>query len=144
MSGEAENSNPESEIRKELSIQYLLSRMPKEVADQFTDDQLIHLKTAIGARNWGNHPFDARGTITLPGYRFKFYYVLIFGKNRRNLSRSEEQASNLLGFLLSAFLVLILAAVLLITLYLLKSFAGIDLFPNFSIGLWDYFKDSFS
>jgi hypothetical protein len=130
------------DIRQEPAIKNLLSRIPANVADSFSDIQLIHLKTAIGSRSWGKHPVDLRGTITYPFSRWHIYYVLLLGRNRRNLSPREKQAS---AFIIALIILIILfsavASVLLIV-YLTKSYVGIDLFPSFSLGIWDYFQDN--
>ncbi len=129
------------DIRQEQSIKTIMERMPDEVANSFTDLQLIHLKTAIGSRQWGKHPIDCRGTLTFPFFRWHLYYVLLLGRNRRRLSQRERAISSFFSaFLLSMFLLFCMLLGLLV-LYLIKSAAGIDIFPNFSFGIWDYFKD---
>lgn len=135
-------SRPEDrDIRNEPAIQNILSRMPGDVADSFSDIQLIHLKTAIGSRSWGKHSIDVRGTFTYPFARWHIYYVLLLGRNRRSLSQRERKIS---AFATALFLLTILFTSVclgLLTLYLAKSFAGIDLFPGFSFGIWDYFQE---
>ena len=54
-----------SKILSDPAIRSLLNRMPDHVQDSFTDEQLTHLKVAIGARQWGNHTVDSRGVIKL-------------------------------------------------------------------------------
>jgi hypothetical protein len=132
--------NQDKDIRKEDSIKNLLSRMPQEVADSFTDLQLLHLKMAIGTRQWGKHALDFRGTLSLPFARWRYYYVFLAGRNRRQLSEREKKASAFMTALLVFCFFLFSTAIGLLCLYLLKSFAGLDLFPGFSLGIWDYFK----
>lgn len=136
------STHQDRDIRQEPAIQNLLSRMPGTVADSFTDIQLIHLKTAIGSRSWGKHPIDLRGTITYPFARWHIYYVLLLGRNRRNLSQREKQASAFITALIILIVLFSTAASLLLIVYLVKSYAGIDLFPSFSLGIWDYFRDN--
>jgi hypothetical protein len=127
-------------IQDDPAIRELLSRMPNEVAESFNEEQLSHLLTAVGARSWGKHKVDVRGTFKIPFYPWRFYYVLLMGKNLRGLSRKEKQLSLLTSALvLSVFLVLCALAGLLL-LYLIKSAMGIDLFPGFSLGIWTWFK----
>lgn len=129
-------------IREEVDIKNLLARMPKEVADSFSDTQLIHLKTVIGGRTWSKHAIDQRGTFQLPFMRWRYYYVFLMGRNRRQLSDREKRISALM---MATFVFTFLAASTLLGLlmiYLLKSFLGIDIFPNFSLGIWDYFRDN--
>ena len=49
-----------SNLQQDPAIRSLLNRMPKSIQTTFTDDQLAHLKIAIGARQWGNHAVDCR------------------------------------------------------------------------------------
>jgi hypothetical protein len=116
----------------------LNERMPKDIRDTFTQDQLDALRVAFGARQWGRHNVDLRGTFSF--WRSRYYFVILFGRNRRDLSRIERRLS-LLGqaAAVTAFLVFCMTVGLL-GLYLLKSALGINLFPNFSLGLWDWFQ----
>lgn len=129
------------DIRQEPAIQNILSRMPNDVADSFSDIQLIHLKTAIGSRSWGKHPVDIRGTITYPFARWHLYYVVLLGRNRRRLSQREQRVSAFLSALILLIVLFGIASSALLALYLVKSYAGIDIFPNYSFGVWDYFRD---
>lgn len=131
------------DIRQEPDIQNLLARMPQKVADSFSDTQLISLKTAIGSRKWGKHNIDLRGTLTLPFARWRYYYVFLLGRNRRSLSDREQRISALMTALIVLIFFALCTLMGLLCLYLLKSFAGIDIFPGFSFGVWDYFKNFF-
>ena len=42
-------------ISEQPAIKQLLSRMPEEVTNSFTDEQLTHLLTAVGSRSWGKY-----------------------------------------------------------------------------------------
>lgn len=129
------------EIQNEPVIKNLLTKMPTEVANSFNEKQLTHLLTAIGGRSWGRHKIDIRGTIKIPLYRWRFYYVLLIGKNIRELSRKEHEISLLLMTFITAMFLLFSTLMGLLVLYLLKSAAGIDIFPGLSLGIWDWFKD---
>lgn len=130
-------------IREEPDIQQLLSRMPAPVSETLSDEQLIHLKTAIGSRSWGKHKVDLRGTFHIPFTPWRYYYVLLLGRNRRQLSDREKRISALIVTCFIIGFILFSALFGLLVLYLIKSFAGIDIFPGFSFGVWDYFKDNF-
>lgn len=128
-------------IKRDPFVKNLFERLPEEMHASFTDEQLIHLKIALGARSWGDHKIDFRGTVKF--LRWRYYYVFLAGRNRRDLSRRERAISRLIqAGLVSLFLCFSTGLGLLI-LYLLKSAAGIDLFPGFSLGIWDWFKTSF-
>ncbi len=127
-------------IKQEPAIEKILSRMPEEIADSFSDEQLVQLKSAIGSREWGKHRIDFRGTFPVPFFKSRIYYVFLMGRNYRNLSRQEKVIS---AFTIAAFTMLfIVFSVLLglLVLYLIKSALGIDIFKNFSFGIWTWFK----
>lgn len=130
--------NPQ--IKKEPSVRKLLSRMPNSVADSFSDDQLMHLKVALGARQWGQHKIDFRGTFSFPFVSSKFYYVFLLGKNHRDLSRSEKAISALTLSLFTSLFILMCVMFGILVLYLVKSALGIDLIEGFSFGVWGWFK----
>jgi hypothetical protein len=130
--------NPQ--IKKEPSVRKLLSRMPNSVADSFSDDQLMHLKVALGARQWGQHKIDFRGTFSFPFVSSKFYYVFLMGKNHRDLSRSEKAISVLTLSLFTSLFILMCVMFGILVLYLVKSALGIDLIEGFSFGVWGWFK----
>lgn len=127
-------------VRNDPTIQRILERMPKSIQDSFDDEQLMHIRNAVGARNWGNHSIDFRGVITLPMFKWRYYYVFLWGKNRRQLSSNERAISLWVGALFMTGFVTFSVLVLLLILYLIKSAAGIDLFPGYSLGIWTWFK----
>lgn len=125
-------------IHEDPALQNLLANVPERVKDTFTEEQLSYLRNAIVNRQWRNHPVDVRGTI--PWFKYRYYYVVIAGKNKRELSRAEQKASRLINAtFLAAFLTISVTLGLLI-LYLIKSALGINLFEGFSLGIWDWFK----
>ncbi|MFC3121400.1 3-phosphoshikimate 1-carboxyvinyltransferase [Agaribacter flavus] len=123
------------------SVNNILQRMPKDVADSFSDEQLSHLHAALGARSWKKHSIDLRSTFAIPFSRTRIYYVFLVGKNYRELSRSEEKISAITSAILISFFVLISTLFGLLALYLLKSWLGINLFEDFSLGIWGWFKN---
>lgn len=133
----------EQKITNQPAIKKLLSRMPAEVANSFTEEQLTHLLTAVGSRSWGKHKIDVRGTFKFPFYQWRFYYVLLAGRNHRELSRQEKKMSIIITAIVSSFFLIFCTTLGLLILYLIKSALGIDLFPNFSLGIWGWFKETF-
>ncbi len=133
-------SQDSNNIRSNPVIKGLISKMPKSVSDSFSDEQLTHLMTAIGSRSWGKHSIDQRGTFKIPFYRWRYYYVLLLGRNHRDLSRNEKKISLISATIFSTIFLTFSALLGLLVIYLLKSAIGIDLFPGFSLGIWDWFK----
>lgn len=132
------NAAPNDDIRQDPAIQKLLERMPSEVQQSFTEAQLSYLRVALGARQWGKHKLDLRGTLGLGSWRY--YYVLVAGRNKRSEHRSHK-AGLLVKAVLVSLLLIISTALGLLLLYLLKSALGIDLFSDFSLGIWGWFKE---
>lgn len=130
-----------SYIQDDPVIQRFLSRMPDEVANSFTEEQLSHIRNAIGAREWGRHKLDLRGTIKV--FKWRYYYVVLAGRNRRQLSDKEMRLAALINACLIAGFITIATLFGLLLLYLLKSALGINLFEGFSLGIWDWFKKTF-
>lgn len=119
----------------------LMKRLPDDLQDSFSQEQIDALKIAFGARKWGKHPVDIRGTVNI--WTWRYYFVFLMGRNQRSLSRRERQISLMMKtFFLFVFLMFSTVMGLLV-IYLLKSAAGIDLFPGFSLGIWGWFKGTF-
>lgn len=128
-------------LKHDPALKHLLSRMPEEIAESFNEEQLANLKVALGARSWGKHAIDFRSTITFFSHRY--YYVFVAGRNRREMTRAEKRLGLLIqSALLTGFLV-ISTLIGVLVLYLVKSALGIDIFPNFSFGVWAWFKETF-
>lgn len=125
-------------VHEDPALQNLLANVPDKVKASFTEEQLAYLRNATVSRQWRHHAVDMRGTI--PWFKYRYYYVFIAGKNKRELSRAEQKASRLINAtLLASFLTISIILGLLI-LYLIKSALGINLLDNFSLGIWDWFK----
>jgi hypothetical protein len=127
-------------IRTDPDILNLLSRLPVDTANCLTNEQLQHLKVAIGSGQFRKHKIDMRGTFPVPFYPSRIYFVFLMGRNIRALSRQEKAiALSHITLMLIMFLALSLSLGLIL-LYLLKSTLGINLLEGFSLGLWDWFK----
>ncbi len=125
-------------IKNDPAIINLLKRFPPSVRNSFTEEQLMHLKTAIGARQWGSHLIDHRGVIKF--FKYRYYFVILAGRNRRQLSPNEVKASRIA----QAILISISFFIILLIFYLIKSVLGINLFQGFSFGLWGYMQEVFA
>ena len=124
-------------------VNKLLSSMDKDIADSFTFEQRKALKKCLNVRDWRKHSIDLRPTLALPLFPWSFYIVFLAGANKRELTYAERFIA-LFSFLSVIFFFgLFLIACTLLLLYLLKSWLGIDLFPNESLGIWDQFKSYF-
>jgi hypothetical protein len=131
-----------SNLQQDPAIRNLLERMPKNIQTTFTDEQLAHLKIAIGARQWGNHAVDCRGVVKL--FKYRYYYVFLAGRNRRELSLKEQKFAKLAQAVIISSAVSFVILLILLVLYLIKSALGIDMFEGYSFGIWRWFKALFS
>lgn len=125
-------------ITEDPFVTGLKERLPDDVRDSFTEKQLQALKIAFGARRWGRHPVDLRGTVNL--WRWRYYFVILLGRNKRELSRSEERLSRVGTALVFTAFLLFSLLLGLVVLYVAKSALGINLLPSHSLGLWDWLK----
>ena len=122
-------------------IKGLLERIPDKEQDLFSEEQLVILKSALGARKWGVHKIDLRWTVKF--WRWRYYFVFVSGVNRREPSRVVRElelwAKTVLLFSFTLFSVLFG----ILVIYLIKSALGIDLIPGFSFGVWGWFQEVF-
>ncbi|GGF67628.1 3-phosphoshikimate 1-carboxyvinyltransferase [Alteromonas lipolytica] len=123
------------------ALKSLLERMPPEVANSFTEEQLSHLHSALGARSWKKHSLDIRSTFPIPFAKSRVYFVLLMGRNRRELTRREKQISAITFALFVAVFIGFSTLFGLLVLYLIKSALGIDIFKGYSFGVWKWFKE---
>jgi len=129
-------------IKNDPAVNSFLQRMPKNIQETFTDEQLMYLKVAIGARQWGKHNVDVRGVLSF--FRYRYYVVFLAGRNRREFSEGSKKASLLLKVCFTSVLALILLLSFILIAYLIKSALGIDLFEGYSFGVWSWFKGLFN
>ena len=115
--------------------------MPQNVQDTFTDEQLTHLKVAIGARQWGKHVVDCRGVIKF--FKYRYYFVLLAGRNRRELSKKEKKIAAISQVITISIFSFLVITIILLIIYLVKAALGIDIFSNYSFGVWAWFKELF-
>lgn len=120
-------------------VKGLKQRLPETLRESFTDAQLEALRQVFGARSWVKHKIDLRGTFRLLGGHY-YYFAVLAGRNKRGHSRTEPHLSLAAKAALATLFLLFSTLLGLAILYLVKSALGIDLLPNYSFGLWDWFK----
>tara|TARA_R100001377_G_scaffold53199_1_gene31256 strand:- start:320 stop:730 length:411 start_codon:yes stop_codon:yes gene_type:complete len=135
--------NRNKKSNKTSTVNQFLSGMEKSVADSFTAEQRKALQKSITNQDWHQHNVDFRPTLALPFLPWSFYLVFLVGINRRGLLPAER----FIAFTMLLFIVFIIGLLIIgcafVLIYLLKSWLGIDLFPNESLGVWDNFKSYF-
>tara|TARA_R110001583_G_scaffold7158_8_gene35733 strand:- start:5928 stop:6338 length:411 start_codon:yes stop_codon:yes gene_type:complete len=128
---------------KNLKVNQLFRGMKKSIADSFTETQRKALEKSITTQDWRKHSIDFRPTLALPFLPWNFYIVFLAGKNKRELLPTERFIAFTMLLLIVFMMGLILIGCAFLLIYLLKSWLGIDLFPNESLGIWDEFKNYF-
>ncbi len=128
------------DIRQDRFVQRLLNKLPEEMRDSFTDEQLLRLKYAIDMTSWGMHSIDVRGFVGIG--RWKYYYVLLMGKDKRRNKRLDMalRVSEIIFLTLTIFAACL---ALLGFIFLLQSTLGFELVEGGADGLINWIKDSF-
>lgn len=122
-----------SETDKEV-----LARFPQEVLSTFSEHQKYHISHVLGDHFGKQHKVDLRGTFPVPFLPSKVYFVFLMGRDIRQLSRHEQNMA-IFTIILLVILGLSISIMLgLIVLYVAKSALGINLFDEFSLGIWSY------
>jgi len=134
-------STKNTSIRLDPKIKGLLDRIPEGFDKDFTDEQLLGLNIALGKRSWRDHPIDFRHSIGL--LKWRYYFVFIAGRDLRGSRLQDRPLIKGAEVLFLTFLVIFMMLLGMLLAYLLKSALGIDILPNFSFGIWGWFKDSF-
>ena len=122
--------------------QHIMSNIPPEVFSTLNIVQIQAIESAISSNApFRKHPVDLRGRLSFFFIRFSF--VILVGRDRRNSSRNKEDArrAKAKSLSLATFLyalICMVAPVMFLTLYLLKTFLGIDIFPDHHLS--DFFS----
>lgn len=127
-------------IREHADIKRFLRRIPPELHETFTDEQLEAIKLALAHRGGGGHTVDLRGGLSL--WRWKYYYVVLGGRERRRLTTQEKRLMLYANATLAAALLIVVVLASLLGLYIVKSALGINLFGDFSLGIWSDIKST--
>ena len=118
-----------------------LARMPGDMRATFSDAQLQALNDALGTQPKRVHTVNLRWMLSF--WRWNFYFIFLFGQDRRQLSRRQQQVERW-ALAIAIFLFVTVSTLFgLLILYLVKSAMGIDIFPHFSLGIWGWFKSHY-
>jgi len=125
----------------EIYADFTISRISPTVRAELTQQQLAEIRRALVAPDTlYQHSLDLR--VTVPLYYRRYYFVLFGGRDRRRstlslelyrLNRYPKWLKRSLYFAATGAVVVTGILGLLAVLYLIKSFAGLDLFPNFHL-----------
>lgn len=114
-------------------------RVDLKVAATFTPEQRTALKQMFGDLNQGHHLVDFRHS--LPIGRRRFYLVMLFGHERREMERLRAEGVVSRSTTIAVYLLtfLILAVPLAGLFYFLKTAAGVEL--GGASGFWNGLAD---
>ena len=129
--------------QRNAHVKQLLSKMDPATAATFSYRQRKALQKAISTRGWDNHSIDVRPTLAFPFLPWSFYVVFLAGVNKRSLKPTERYTAAIAFMMMLLVFLFVLFSIVFVILYILKSWIGIDIFPNDSLGGWDLFKDIF-
>jgi hypothetical protein len=127
-------------------LERFFSRIPREMAESFSDDQLLAVKQAFADQVGRAHSIDVR--VSVPLLLRRYYVVFIAGPERRDRARRQrDKGARRLAKRTNIIFMIFLASVglfsLLGVLYLVKSALGVNLLPDFSLGLWRQVAEQF-
>ena len=87
------------------------ARIPREVAQSFSEAQRAAIRMAFGGERWDGHPVDMRGTIPL----VRWYFAFVAGTDRRSRTRlklDDTPKPSLIGRIARAIVLLLMLALL--------------------------------
>ncbi len=114
--------------------------LDKEVADSLDEKQKQAIESAVQSMGLvAKHSIDMRKAF--PWFGKRYYMVFLLGRDRRKQLRSGEVIASTILALLAIIAVVGVCGLAVLALYLIKSALGIDIFKDFSFGVWDWFKD---
>ncbi len=126
-----------SNTRHPIVIDRFYEVLDKDVSAQLTPEQKEEIENAIVSITLATrHRIDIRKSFTFFGKRL--YMVFLLGRDLRARSRPESKLSRIVVTFLILFATLFLLCCVLLTLYMIKSALGIDIFQHFHVGIWDW------
>ncbi|MGF1744600.1 hypothetical protein [Vibrio minamisatsumaniensis] len=140
MTERTNQNNGTAEPEKSRAVTQFYRVLQQETQESLSEEQKLAIEKAVNQVGLvAKHSVDIRKIF--PWFGKRFYVVFLSGRDHRAAARQGE--SKWLAYLTTICLTMfVLTGVMLslLALYLLKSALGIDLFKNFSLGIWDWFQ----
>ncbi|MGR6833057.1 hypothetical protein [Aliivibrio wodanis] len=125
--------------KQQKLLTHFYSALDENVTDSLSETQKRSVEHALIATGLGtNNRVDIRKSISI--FNKRYFFVLLLGRDYRQQLRKESPFALFMLTLLIAIGILSVFGLAIFALYLIKSAMGIDIFHNFSFGLWDWFK----
>ncbi|AJJ11380.1 hypothetical protein CH64_2110 [Yersinia rohdei] len=123
--------------RNPAFIERFYKALDENTNEQLTPEQKQEIEKAIIAITLASkHGVDIRKSF--PFFGKHFYLVFLLGWDLRKKSRPASKLTRIMVTFLILFIALFCTFCVLLTLYMIKSFLGIDVFQNFHVGIWDW------
>ncbi|OAT32239.1 hypothetical protein M975_2131 [Buttiauxella brennerae ATCC 51605] len=123
--------------RRPLVIEQFYQVLDEQTQAQLTPEQKQEIEDAlISVTLSSRHRIDIRKSF--PFFGSRYYMVFLLGRDLRKRLRKESTLVRIIVTILILFGVLFGTLCVLLTLYMLKSAAGIDLIRDFHVGIWDW------
>ena len=120
-----------------MALERFYQALDEDAAASLTAAQKRAVEDAVLATTLATrHRIDIRRTVSFFGRRY--FYVFLAGRDRRRIPRHESTLGRLALSVLVVAWLLFCAVSIFITLYLIKSALGIDVFKNFHVGIWTW------
>ena len=118
-------------------IERFYAQLDEHISEGLTPEQKGGIEKAIVASTLASrHRIDIRRSFPFFGKRF--YLVFLFGRDLRQRHRQESTLSTMLLTFLLLLGTLFVTCCVLLTLYMIKSALGIDVFQHFHVGILDW------
>lgn len=113
------------------AIERFYAHLDERIAEELTPEQKEGVEKALLATTLtSRHQIDIRRSF--PFFSKRYYLVFLFGRDLRRQHRQESTLSRMLLTFLLLIAVLFVTCCILLTLYMIKSALGIDVFQNFT------------
>jgi hypothetical protein len=123
--------------RRPLVLDRFYDVLDEQTQAQLSSEQKQDIEDAIVSITLASrHRIDVRKSF--PFFGARYYLVFLLGRDLRKRPRKESTLVRIIVTILILFGVLFATLCVLLTLYMLKSAAGIDLIRNFHVGIWDW------
>lgn len=125
--------------KQQKLLTHFYSALDDNVINSLSETQKKSIEHALIATGLGtNNRVDIRKSISV--FNKRYFFVLLLGRDYRQQLRKESPFALFMLTLLIAMGMLSVLGLAIFALYLIKSAMGIDIFHNFSFGVWDWFK----
>ncbi|MEQ9844843.1 hypothetical protein [Pectobacterium brasiliense] len=123
--------------KRPLVIERFYEALDGKTDTELTSEQRLAVEQAVMSITASSmHWVDVRKSF--PFLNRRYYFVFLFGLDHRKRPRKESTLFRILLTALILFTGLFCMLAALLMLYMIKSALGIDIFPHFHLGIWDW------